>query len=243
MSQIVDRILSGDTVIAHTPILGSSGALQALRTEMTGFVLRASHFWGLSDVMVRPDPGGATQPIAFLYSDCVPGLAPLLFADPEEPAGTETVFRMERTAPVPRFTATADYELIWSSSGGQDPAVLNDAIASARSMKVALCLGGDLWLVQKCVLPQYMREERYFRVSTPDRQFPFFTTWQRSQFDELIANAETGAEVRSTAFQGGVVAFSDGRFIWFNSPSSGAYQNYQEMRVFASAARLPPVAA
>jgi hypothetical protein len=237
MSDTVARLLNGDTCVAVTGLIGPDGARRITHTELTGFVIHGTHFWGMSETVMLPNEELTLQPTVFVHSDCVPSLEPIIFNPVDSETGQEIAFGLNQDLNTDvQFKTSQDYELIWSSAAGDDPVVMAAAIAEARSFKAALRLGRDMWLLQRCVLPQFMVEARYFRISTPERRVPFFRTSDREKF-ELLLSDTSRAKVSSTTFQGGVVAFSDGRFIWFNAPSSGVWQNWQELRIYASKAR------
>lgn len=237
MSDIVARLLNGDSCVALTSKTLLDGKSQTFRTELGSFVLRSTHFWGLSPTILRPVPGQeALAPQCFAHSDCFVDFEPTTMAALASHDGAEQAFELSRGAQFnpAHFVTTDDYEPVWSSAAGDDPAIVGEIVAQARDIKVALCLGGDLWLVQRCVLPQYMREKRYFRLSTPEGRIPFFMTWERHQLEDYLEAPGARASIQTTTFQAGVVIFSSGKFIWFNAPTSGVEREYQELRLYAS---------
>src|SRR5438128_881890 len=135
MSNLVTRILSGDSCVAVTTFAVADGQRRIVRTELTAFVLRNTHFWGLSEMLMRPDPERTTlQPIVFVYSDCVAGFEPFIFPSPDETPDRESQYSLNRdgATPPPTFVMTADYEPVWSSTEGDDPARIGECIAEAR---------------------------------------------------------------------------------------------------------------
>lgn len=236
MSDIVPRLLNGDGCVAVTRIRGSDGRLLTYRTELSSLILRNTHFWGLSPAVMIPNAEQtAVGSAMFAHSDCLEDLDPLVVRPPE--VDVEQEFDLVRGGRSANFVTSDDYEPIWSSAAGDDPAIVADVVAQARDLKMALCVGDDLWFVQRCVLPQFMKEAHYFRLSTPECRVPFFTTWERHQFEDALPASGARSVIRATTFQAGVIVFSDGRFIWFNTPSSGSFREYQELRVYASRPR------
>lgn len=237
MSEIVSRLLEGDTCVAVTSLANPDGSHRTIRTALSSFVLRGTHFWGMSPTLMMTPPDQAQlRPTVYAHTDCFADLEAVNYAIGEAAEGQEQEFRLARIfgqERQTRFVTSSDYEPIWNSSKGDDPAVLNDAIAEARDFRVALGLGGDLWLVQACALPQFMRNERYFRLSTPEGRVPFFMTWDVQALYDALPYAGAATSIRATTFQAGVVILSDGRFMWFNAPATGVYRDYQELRVFA----------
>lgn len=237
MDGIVSRLLEGDSCVAISALPKADGSHRIHRVDLTGFVLRDSHFWGLSDTFMQPNrQTGETSAVVFAYSNVCEGMDPVAFTPPDFSPDSELQFRLSRSgqAAATRFVFHSDYDLLWSSSAGTDTAVLGDAIMQARGFKVAIRLDGDLWLVQRCVLPQFMKDKRYFRLSTPERRIPFFMTWDQDRLQRLLPLDGRQADLRSTTFQGGAVIFSDGQFIWFNSPATGVVRNYAELRLYVA---------
>src|SRR5262245_40689098 len=71
MNETVARLLEGDTCVLVGSVPGPDGAPRVQRTELTSFVVRATHFWGLSDTVMRPDrPTGSMRPCSFAATDC-----------------------------------------------------------------------------------------------------------------------------------------------------------------------------
>lgn len=238
-SVTAERLLQGDTVC--TVMSPDTNVDLTAPDHIEGFVMnpcvvQETHMWGSTDTLIiGMDAGNRASgaPVHFFYTDMhnyfsvFNDLRHRTLADGTWTFGLAPQGRYKEH----EFRATPDHHLVWEfTAGDADVAPLVEALERGRSLKFALQISPERWLVHHVAHAQQERDGSV-TLMAPAAAIPGLLLGPRQDFDALPEPVRTnGARIQAGLWQAGVSISTNGWYM--GTDGSNATFNFLALRVF-----------